>query len=863
MPFGVARRLFEPIVRERPDLLGAGLAAVAGPVFDGRLRDAADAAATLTNGLITLLHAALAGSPAGEAPSPLLLVVDDLQWVDGTSLLFLAELAGRIEEVGVGVALGIRSGDPSVDPGLVHRIRGAPQARILEPPALTDGAIASIVERELGDGSDASVRLVAHATAGNPLLVTELVATVRSGGHGLQDEQDLNVALGAVVPAAVARFTLVRLEALGPQANALARAAALLSEAPLQLVAQLAGLGIEEAEAAADALAARRILAAGEPVRFEHPLIAAAVASLLTPFKRSGMHRRAAELLDVAGQDADVVAVHLLEARAQGDAWTTGVLRRAAVSALARGEPAVAAGLLARALAEPPPPGERGDVMVELARAQAAAGDRGAIERFQAALEHVHDGDVRVDAWHNLSRLLSLCGDFEGAVGAACRGRAELPDDDPRAERLLADELAAVVLLPERSAELQERTRAMVQATRAGAPPRAPGLLAHLVLQLGWRGEDLDLIPGLARRAVAAGPLVVPDTRGVGVMHVAGALTWIDDLSGAAGLLDAAIARAGELGDALTQLALRTSRAWAHYYAGELTLAQRQLDLVIGAASGWDAHLGLAGGPLAMVALERDDLVAARAGAALAALAPAPFGYIGGCVTLAAGNASAALDAITAAGEQLQSLGMGNPTAVPWRSWAALAARRLGQEERARALADTELARARELGVARGLGVALRVAALCSVPVPSLELLEQSVVVLEASPSRLELVRSLVDLGAAQRRARQTLDARATLARALELADEMGALALARQARLELRAAGARPRRAARTGAGALTAGELRVAELAAGGISTREIAVQLVLSPRTVDGHLAAVYRKLGIGSRRELATKLVVDGT
>ncbi|MGH2916909.1 MAG: helix-turn-helix domain-containing protein, partial [Solirubrobacteraceae bacterium] len=91
------------------------------------------------------------------------------------------------------------------------------------------------------------------------------------------------------------------------------------------------------------------------------------------------------------------------------------------------------------------------------------------------------------------------------------------------------------------------------------------------------------------------------------------------------------------------------------------------------------------------------------------------------------------------------------------------------------------------------------------------------------------------------------------------LAEEFGSVALARRSREELRAAGARPRRRPLTGAGALTASERNVAELAAGGMSTRQIAAELFVTPKTVEGHLTRIYRKLRIASRGELAARLV----
>jgi DNA-binding CsgD family transcriptional regulator len=112
--------------------------------------------------------------------------------------------------------------------------------------------------------------------------------------------------------------------------------------------------------------------------------------------------------------------------------------------------------------------------------------------------------------------------------------------------------------------------------------------------------------------------------------------------------------------------------------------------------------------------------------------------------------------------------------------------------------------------------------------------------------------------GIAQRRAGQTLHARRTLSRALELATECGADPVVERTLTELRAAGARPRRRSSSGVGALTASERQTAELAAAGRTTKQIAALLFLSPKTVEGHLTSTFRKLGISSRSELGSHL-----
>jgi DNA-binding NarL/FixJ family response regulator len=132
------------------------------------------------------------------------------------------------------------------------------------------------------------------------------------------------------------------------------------------------------------------------------------------------------------------------------------------------------------------------------------------------------------------------------------------------------------------------------------------------------------------------------------------------------------------------------------------------------------------------------------------------------------------------------------------------------------------------------------------------------VAVLAPSPATLDHAKARTDLGAALRRANHRTHAREHLRRARELATRCGAAPLAARAETELLATGARPRRVALRGVGALTPGERRVAELAAQGPTNREIAQALFVTPRTVEVHLSSVYRKLEIGSRAQLAGAL-----
>jgi DNA-binding CsgD family transcriptional regulator len=169
-------------------------------------------------------------------------------------------------------------------------------------------------------------------------------------------------------------------------------------------------------------------------------------------------------------------------------------------------------------------------------------------------------------------------------------------------------------------------------------------------------------------------------------------------------------------------------------------------------------------------------------------------------------------------------------------------------------LVETELGHARRWGSPGATAAALRLLGTLRQG-EGLALLQESVEIAETSHARLEHAKSLVTWGSALRRGGRRTQAREPLARGVEVARECGAVALAETARTELHAAGGRPRRQASTGPESLTPSERRIADLAAEGLTTRDIAHALYVTPRTVEGHLTNVYRKLGISTRTALA--------
>jgi DNA-binding NarL/FixJ family response regulator len=226
-----------------------------------------------------------------------------------------------------------------------------------------------------------------------------------------------------------------------------------------------------------------------------------------------------------------------------------------------------------------------------------------------------------------------------------------------------------------------------------------------------------------------------------------------------------------------------------------------------------------------------------------------------GALRLADGRSPEGIADLRHAGELLVGMGLTHPGSSRWRSRLALALAGPDRDE-ALGLATVELDAARTSGMVRAVGVALHAAGLVEGGADGLALLEESVAVLhEFGRAPLEEARSQTDLGAALRRAGRRAAGREPLRAGLALAERCGAVRLAGRAEEELRATGAKPRRRATDGVDALTPSEARVARLAADGWTTREIAEALFVTAKTVENQLGAVYRKLGVARRSQLA--------
>jgi DNA-binding CsgD family transcriptional regulator len=229
-----------------------------------------------------------------------------------------------------------------------------------------------------------------------------------------------------------------------------------------------------------------------------------------------------------------------------------------------------------------------------------------------------------------------------------------------------------------------------------------------------------------------------------------------------------------------------------------------------------------------------------------------------GVVRVACGQTREGIDQIRMVGRRWEAIGARNPDLAPWRPHLAQALLLAGQHEEAQALADEHAALARGWGAHRPLARALRVQGLATGGPDGTALLHESVALARDSPGQLELAFSLVELGAAERRANHRAAAREPLEEGLSLAHQCGAHALQDRALAELLAAGARPRRPPASGRDTLTPSELRIAGLAGAGQTNRQIAQRLFITQKTVETHLSHAFRKLRIDSRAQLPAAL-----
>jgi DNA-binding CsgD family transcriptional regulator len=863
--FGVVRQLFEARVAsataEERSLLLAGRAGSAVRLFaEGSWETSAPSLASFET-----LHGLFWLCANLALPRPLLLAIDDAHWADEASLRFVSFLARRVEELPVLVVLGARLREPTSEP-LLSELVADPSTPRVSLVGLSPAGVHELVCQWLAAEAEREFSGACHrVTGGNPFLLSELIGELaRDGVRGRTGEI---ARLSELTPSLVGRSVLLRLSRLSAEARALVEAVALLGDdVALAEAAALAGVELASARRAADVLAAVEILRRQDVLAFVHPLVRASVYEEFPASMRADGHARAARLLFDAGADPERIVAQLELAPVVGEVWAVTALRQAAAQVRGRGAPAAAAAYLRRALMEPLSDEERAELLYELGFAEAAVAGPDGLAPFKEALQLTADPRRRAVIALEIGRTLAALFYSVDATEACQAGLDALGDDGGELASQLEVQLVAAAITDLSTAAVAADRLRRIRSRTAHVGSDHRGLLAVTGCLTTTAIKPARLGADLARRALADGHLLAENPELF--MYANLALLWADDLTAAKAAASQAIEQARQRGSLIELAWALTHSSRAYYRAGALADAEQDarealelLDLW-----GWERPQAYALAPLVDTLIERGELDVAhdtleRHG--LLGQLPTRWPsnellHSRGRLHLARGNVHEGLSDALECGRRLAAWGKTtNPGYIPWRSTAALAHQALGDHAEATALADQEVALAREFETQRALGVALRADGLIHRD-KGIERLREATTVLADTPARLEHARALTDLGAALRRGGQTTLAREPLRHGLDLARRCDATALAERARAELLTAGAKPRRDWLRGRDALTASEHRIAYLAAQGKTNREIAQALYITPRTVETHLTHAYQKLNIKTRNQLALAL-----
>jgi DNA-binding CsgD family transcriptional regulator len=792
------------------------------------------------------LLSALRGLAANR---PLVVAVDDVQWLDPASADALSFAIRRLEAEPIVLLLSRRGGEG--EPLSLGLDRALPKQR---PTRLTVGPLSlGALHRLLGDRLGVNfnrptlIRL-AEVSGGNPFFALELGRVLRRRGGTLFPAEELPI------PDSLDELVRARLRALPAGTRMALAAVAALAEPELRLVEREGDLD--------PAFDAHVIELDGKRVRFAHPLLAAGAYEFLAPGRRRTLHRRLASALD----DPDERARHLALGMNQADETAAAIVGQAAERLRVRGAPRAAAGLFEQARRLTPSTdhdswARRG---IEAARCYHASGDASSALRLSIeTVETLEPSRRRAEA---LFVAAETVGSTDRALELCDRAFAEAAGDPALQARILQQRSELAWVRDDLRQARADALSAVRLADMAGDEQTLVAVLGQAGATAAVAGAD-DAADLLARaQAIADRGFSVESWRSPehwrGVRHL-----WRDELEQARGLLCGAYERALERGDDnargalclhLAQLELRAG-AWgdARRYAAEgdeLYLASglaQARSMPLAARTSVEAYCG--------------NVQAARSFAAdgLAAIGEVGDRFIGmhylvalGSLELSLGDHAAAVRQLEDLPQRLERVGVSEPALFPFQADLIEALVGLGRlEQAATRLDELELqahshARPRLLAwVHRSRGILLSARGDVSA---SVEELEAALTEHEALPVPFERGRTLLALGAAQRRAKRWGAARESLEAALATFDQLGAALWAERARSELGRIGGRA-----PASGELTPTEQRVAELVASGLSNKEVASALFLSRKTVEANLARVYRKLGVRSRAELARR------
>jgi DNA-binding CsgD family transcriptional regulator len=420
--------------------------------------------------------------------------------------------------------------------------------------------------------------------------------------------------------------------------------------------------------------------------------------------------------------------------------------------------------------------------------------------------------------------------------------------------------------MPDHAASAHRRIGAILACTSPEPTCSERSLLSKAMQMRVYSHGPREDVAGLARRLLSRRHLFNAESASLRVQgDLAIALQFCDEYDLADEALTRAFAFVRDGGSVTYHAALSTIRSRQRGWTGPIPDAIDDGRAAVDAfADGLHLYMASASSALVRALLEHDEPDAAEEVLARLDAGPPPVGpfvawrhEIVGRIAAFRGDHERALAAFLASGEEATRVLVTNPGLYAWRSEAGMAALRLGRRDEAVDLIRKECQLAERFGAPRAIGVALRAAALLGRGEGAVEMLRSAAVLHEQCGARVEHAHTLTELGGAIRRAGVPGEARTVLRDAIRIADEVGARAVGRRAREELVRAGGRAPNAGET-TGSLTPSERRVAELAAGGRTNREIANELFVTVKAVEWHLGNVYRKLDVRGRGQLTGAL-----
>jgi DNA-binding CsgD family transcriptional regulator len=779
--------------------------------------------------------------------TPVLLAVDDWQWLDAASGAVLSFVLRRLDPADATLVATVRSGE--ADDALATLLRSLPagQAREFEVGPLDAPALGRVVHARTGAWLAPPVLERLHeACAGNALMALEIVRAPEA-----RPTTDVRRLLGR------------RIAALSADARAALRYAAALAEPSPEGVEAAMPESASGARGLEEALAAEVLVRDGRRLRFGHPLFAAAVEERTPPSEWRSVHARLAELT----ADPEQRAHHLAAAADGPDEEVATALERAARQATARGATIAAAELSERAAALTPEEDRtlRTRRLLAAAQAEMTIGDG---QRARACLEAVIErepaGPPRARALHRLADIVT---DGTGPQLAEA-ALAEAHGDDA----LLADihlSASVIALMGAGASHALAHAEAAVRHAEAGGETRVlAAALGHLALVRFCSGE------GLQREALLRADSLERQVDGrpwdSTAREVLGAQLYVSgELAEGREVLTAERDRARARGQFDHEIMAVLLLADVELRAGRWQLAEdharRNLEMTLGAelwnaepAARWacaavDAHLGRV--PSARDHAETGRRLALGVGdLAFAARCEHVLGFL----ALSLGDAKEAARHLRRVRADLARIGNQEPALLAVDPDIVEALLGAGDVNGAREVQAWLEQRGRAQRRAWTIATAMRCRGLIAAAEgrvdDALADLNEALAAHDAVPQPFDRARTLLALGVTQRRARRRAQARTSLKAALAVFEELGATLWVQRARAEIARLGGRPA----PDRDELTETERRVANLAASGRANREIAAELFVSERTVEANLTRAYRKLGVRSRTELARRL-----